>query len=113
MIEKVLSGFPRIPFELHSIYRSAPRSYRKHRGKRPAMSSRPANSRQYLFQRQNVVRRLRMFGQGPVNRRAVSVTQGESGSARGKALPKKLEQPELLFGGQLEEFSNVRVTHGA
>jgi len=54
-----------------------------------------------------------MFGQRLVNRRAVSVTQGESGSARGKALPKKLEQAELLFSGQLEEFSNVRVTHGA
>jgi len=54
-----------------------------------------------------------MFGQRLVNRRAVSVTQRESGSARGEALPKKLEQPELLFGREFEELSNVGVTHGA
>jgi len=54
-----------------------------------------------------------MFGQRLVNRRAMSVTQGESGSARREALPKKLEEPELLFSGQLEEFGNVGVTHDA
>jgi len=36
----------------------------------------------------------------------------DRGSARGKALPKKLEQAQLLFSRQLE-FSNVGVTHGA
>jgi len=54
-----------------------------------------------------------MFGQRLVNRRAVSVTQGESGSARGEAFPKKLDHPEFLFGRQLEEFGNVGITHGA
>lgn len=54
-----------------------------------------------------------MLGQRLVNRCAMSVTQGQSGSTRGKALPKKLEQPEFLFGRQFEEFSNVGITHGA
>ena len=66
-----------------------------------------------MFQRENVVWRLTMFGQRLVNRRAVSVTERKSGSARGEALPKKLEQPEFLFGRQFEELSNVGVTHGA
>jgi len=77
------------------------------------MSSLFADSGQHLFQRQNVVWRPTMFGQRLVNRRVVSVTQGKSGSARGEALPKELEQPEFLFGRQFEEFSDVGVTHGA
>jgi hypothetical protein len=66
-----------------------------------------------MFQRENVVWRLTMFGQRLVNRRVVSVTQGKSGSARGEVLPKELQQPEFLFCRQFEEFSNVGVTHGA
>src|SRR5712671_4519164 len=81
--------------------------------KRPAMSSLSADSGQHLFQRQNVVWRLTMFGQRLVNCRAMSVTQRQSRSAHGKTLPKQLEQPEFLFGGQFEEFSNVGITHGA
>jgi len=77
------------------------------------MSSLFADSGQHLFDRQNVVWRLTMFGQRLVNRRAVSITQGKGGSARGEALPKELQQPEFLFGRQFEEFSNVGVTHGA
>ncbi len=52
-----------------------------------------------------------MFGKRLFDSRAMGVTHRESGRASGKALPKKLEQAELLFGGQLEEFGNVGVTH--
>ena len=54
-----------------------------------------------------------MFGKRLINSCAMGVTHRESGRASGKAFPKKLEQAELLFGGQLEEFGNVSVTHNA
>jgi len=52
-----------------------------------------------------------MFGKRLINGRAMGVTHREGGRAGGKVLPKKLQQAELLFGGQLEEFSDVGVTH--
>ena len=54
-----------------------------------------------------------MFGKRFINGCAMGVTHRESGRAGGKVFPKKLEQAELLFGGQLEEFGNVSVTHNA
>jgi len=75
------------------------------------LSSSSTYSSQHLLHRQYIVWTLTMFGKRLINGCAMGVTHRESGRASGKAFPKKLEQAELLFGGQLEEFSNVGVTH--
>ena len=53
-----------------------------------------------------------MLGQTLVNYCAVGVAQRHRSRLGGKAFPDDLGESHTLFGGELEDFSYVRVTHG-
>ena len=72
----------------------------------------PAGFEQYLVARYDIVWVACVVGKALIDDNTVCVTQGNGRGLGGEALPDQLKEAHPLFSGQLEDFSDVRITHG-